>query len=479
MILFGHPTGNPNSHHAALAHLEAGRLEAFCVPWFPSAAELAFLSLVPGARAEVARLKRRHFEPLSSAPKIQGRAAEWRRMAARLTGLGSERLAYEANDWLMRTMAGACRRKSVTAVHAYEDCSLWQFQEAKKRGKACLYDMPIGYYPWWEQQQQALAKTYAAWLPTGGLPSSRFVRPEQKIQEMELADVVLVACSFVERTIKEFYPDKNVALAPYGVDAEFWSPGGAQHGAWSMEHGAGGERLRDQGTKGRRDEGRAGSGERSESRRQEPEAGVSVGRCFGGTVGSGGEQDGSALLLATSDSRPATPPLRFIYAGQSSIRKGTPVLIEAWEKAGLRDAELLLVGSWQLAGDRLKRLPPGVRFVGPVGPEMLRDFYRESDVFVFPSFFEGFGLVILEAMACGLPVIASDRSAAPDVLDDSCGRVIAAGDAGQLAESLRFFASNRGSLGAMKAAARRRAETFSWGNYRQAVRAAVRCATMT
>src|SRR5437870_5753527 len=35
-ILFGHPTGNPNSHHAALAHLEAGRLEAFCVPWMPT-----------------------------------------------------------------------------------------------------------------------------------------------------------------------------------------------------------------------------------------------------------------------------------------------------------------------------------------------------------------------------------------------------------------------------------------------------------
>jgi glycosyltransferase involved in cell wall biosynthesis len=165
--------------------------------------------------------------------------------------------------------------------------------------------------------------------------------------------------------------------------------------------------------------------------------------------------------------------LRFIYAGQSSIRKGIPVLIEAWEKAQLRDAELVLVGSWQLATDRLKRLPAGVRFVGPVGPEKLRELYRESDVFVFPSFFEGFGLVILEAMACGLPVIASDRSAGPDVLDETCGRVVTAGDVEQLVETLRWFGTNRDRLPEMKKAARTKAERFTWEKYRAAVSDAV------
>jgi glycosyltransferase involved in cell wall biosynthesis len=340
-------------------------------------------------------------------------------MLVRLAGRGDQRLSYQANDWLMRTMARNCRRSSVTAVHSYEDCSLWQFEEAKRLGKQCIYDMPIGYFPWWEEKQNALARQYAEWIPAGGVPSNRYVRPEQKVKEMELADLVLVACSFVDKTIREFYPDKRIARAPYGVDAEFWSPGGE-----------------DDRTTGRRDNATIG-GRRSEG----------------------------ALL--------ATPPLRFIYAGQSSIRKGIPVLIEAWEKAQLRDAELILVGSWQLAVDRLKRLPVGVRFVGPVGPERLRELYRESDVFVFPSFFEGFGLVILEAMACGLPVIASDRSAGPDVLDDSCGRVVAAGDVDQLVESLRWFAANRELLPQMKKAARTRAESFTWGSYREAVSGAV------
>jgi len=432
MILFGHPSGNPNSHHAALAHYEAGQLEAFCVPWFPGNGVLNFLAKLPGAKAEASRLRRRRFEPLADAPKIQGRLGEWSRLLRRKLGLGDEQMMYDANDWLMQTMARAARRSSVTAVHSYEDCSLEQFREAKRLGKQCIYDMPIGYYPWWEEKQKQLAREFADWVPEGGLPSSRYVRPEQKIKEMELADLVLVACSFVEKTIREFWPEKKIALAPYGVDGGFWAPVGAQHGAWSGEHGGeergagsreqGGEeqeRLRDEKTKGLRDD-----------------------------------------------------KVRFIYAGGCSIRKGIPVLLEAWEKAQLRDAELTLVGSWQLADSKLKELPRGVNFLGPVGPERLRELYRESDVFVFPSFFEGFGLVILEAMACGLPVIASECSAGPDVLDDSCGRVIKAGEPEQLIESLRWFTANQDRLPAMKAVARYRAEGFTWGRYRAAVNAA-------
>jgi len=47
-VLFGHPTGNPNSLHAALSHFESGRLEAFCVSWLPTEREIAFLIRLPG-----------------------------------------------------------------------------------------------------------------------------------------------------------------------------------------------------------------------------------------------------------------------------------------------------------------------------------------------------------------------------------------------------------------------------------------------
>jgi glycosyltransferase involved in cell wall biosynthesis len=393
-VLFGHPSGNPNSYHAALAHFEAHVLEAFCVPWMPSRLTLQLLDRVVPMRPMARRFGRRFFSPLADAPKIQGRLGEIRRLITRGFGFGDEALSYQANDWLMRTMRRECRRVSVRAVHAYEDCSLLQFQEAKHLGKACIYDMPIGYYPAWEHTQAELAQKFVDWLPARGLPSSRYVRPQQKHQEMELADLVLAPSSFVAETVRAFHPNKMLALAPYGVDLEFWRPG-----------------------------------ERNE---------------------------GSEVL-------------RFIYAGQISLRKGIPSLLQAWEKAALLSAELQLVGSWYLNDSKRASLPRGVIHVSALSPEALRDHYRRADVFVFPSFFEGFGLVLLEAMACGLPAIASNATAGADVLTEASGRLLPVGDLDGLVDALRWFDQNRSRLPVMGHAARKRAEECTWERYRRSV----------
>ena len=413
MLLFGHPTGNPNSHHAALAHFEKNRLEAFCVPWMPTPRELEILKKIPGLRGMEARVRRRCFAPLLNAPRVEGRLGEWIRMARRVIGQGvGERLSYEANDWLMRTMKRECHRKSVSAVHSYEDCSLWQFEEARRLGKACIYDMPIGYYPFWEEKQKELAHEFADWLPAGGLPANKLVRPEQKKREMELADLVLVPSTFVEKTIRQFV-DKKIALAPYGVDLDFWKP------------------L------------------------------------------SSSSSNSLNLQPSTFNAEQVFSPLRFIYAGQLSIRKGIPILLEAWKKAELNDATLTLVGSWHLANRVRGRLPASVRHHGACSSSDLRQHFQNADVFVFPSFFEGFGLVLLEAMACGLPAIASDATAGPDILDQSNGRITKAGEIDALVDSLRWFAANRDQLPAMRLAARAKAESCTWENYRRCVSEAV------
>src|SRR6267378_678016 len=171
-ILFGHPTGNPNSHNAALAHLEAGLLERFCVPWMPSTTTIRALSLVQPLRPLARRLARRHFAPLSQVPKVQGRMGEACRLLIRALGLGDDRLFEHGNRWLMRVMARECRRSTVRAVHAYEDCSLWQFMEAKRLGKACIYDMPICYYAAWDKTQSELLRKYPDWLPHRWSPTA-------------------------------------------------------------------------------------------------------------------------------------------------------------------------------------------------------------------------------------------------------------------------------------------------------------------
>lgn len=400
MILFGHPTGGPFSHNAALAHFEAGRLEAFCVPWMPTPRELSIIERLGGRGGTVERLERRHFPPLEHAPKVEGRVGEWFRLAKRVVSRerDNEAIAYEGNDWLMRTMTREVRRRTITAVHAYEDCSLLQFEEAARRNLFRIYDLPIGYYPAWVERQRMLTERYSDWLMDRAAGTTAHVRPEQKAREMELANLVLVPSEFVRTTVTQF-TDTPVAIAPYGVDLEFWNPG--------------------------------------------PRA------------ASAGET------------------LRFIFAGQSSIRKGTPLLLEAWKAAGLRDASLVLAGSWQMSPQKLKTLPDGVEFAGHTARAELRERYQQSDVFVLPTFFEGLPLVLLEAMACGLPAIASEAASGQQVLQNNAGRAIASGDLDGLVDALRWFDAHRDEIPAMAAASRREAERFTWTRYRERVTAAV------
>src|SRR5215475_10405923 len=117
-ILFGHPTGNPNSYNAAMAYLEVGLLECFCVTWMPSTTTIGALKRFRPLRPQMERLERRLFSPLSRAPKVQGRVKEVCRLLMRASGLSDP--SDQASRWLMRTMARECHRSTVTAVPAYE-----------------------------------------------------------------------------------------------------------------------------------------------------------------------------------------------------------------------------------------------------------------------------------------------------------------------------------------------------------------------
>jgi starch synthase len=397
-VLFGHPSGNPNSHNAAVAYAEAGILERFCVAWMPSVKTTGTLKSFRSLRPLAQRLERRQFPPLAHVPKVQGRAGEVCRLLTRALGWGDSRPAYQANRWLMRTMARECRRPTVTAVHAYEDCSLWQFMEAKRLGKACIYDLPTCYYPAWDKMEVELGRQYSDWMPSNCNSAGCAVRMDQKREELELADLTFVASVYVEATVREFYPYKDIARAPYGIDVEFWTPAATC---------------------------------------KPPE------------------------------------PLRFIYAGNVSVRKGMPLLIEAWSRAALRDAELTIVGSWGLAESKLQSLPAGIRWIPPCSPQALRQRYQESHVFVFPSYSDGFGLVLLEAMACGLPAIASEACIGPEIITPGCGFITPTGDMDRLVELLRWFDRHRDELPVMGRQARAQAERCTWSDYRNLVIGAV------
>ncbi len=124
--------------------------------------------------------------------------------------------------------------------------------------------------------------------------------------------------------------------------------------------------------------------------------------------------------------RPVSAPARLLYVGPLIRRKDLPTLIRALplvENAGI-SCELTIAGDGQ-EREPLEKLAGSLgvahrlRFAGFVPEARLAELYRQSDLFVFPSLKEGFGLVLLEAMACSLPVVAAAREPMTEVLGDA------------------------------------------------------------
>jgi glycosyltransferase involved in cell wall biosynthesis len=138
--------------------------------------------------------------------------------------------------------------------------------------------------------------------------------------------------------------------------------------------------------------------------------------------------------------RPAGRPLRFLFVGSVSLRKGAHTLMEAWRRAGL-PAELWIAGKIErhiAAQDRrerfLGRIPDTVRFLGHV-PDIAQ-VYRDVDAFVFPSLEEGGPQVTYEAAAHGLPLIVTPMGGGWIAKEGANALVVPPADAEALAEAL-------------------------------------------
>jgi glycosyltransferase involved in cell wall biosynthesis len=116
----------------------------------------------------------------------------------------------------------------------------------------------------------------------------------------------------------------------------------------------------------------------------------------------------------------------FIFSGRLSRAKGLPMLIEAWPELMERypDLYLVIVGSGKLSFDdcedsirefvRLRQLGASVKFAGE--SDRVYEYLQASDLFVFPTEYEGFSLALVEALACAMPVAVTAVGAAPDLI---------------------------------------------------------------
>jgi glycosyltransferase involved in cell wall biosynthesis len=173
---------------------------------------------------------------------------------------------------------------------------------------------------------------------------------------------------------------------------------------------------------------------------------------------------------ASVSSRTRGSPLRVLFVGSLGQRKGLSYLLRAIDSLGDK-VELTLLGRKTVedcppleTAIREHRWIPTLPHAG-----VLRKM-QGQDVLVLPSLFEGFGLVILEAMAQGLVVIATPHTAAPDIFDDAVdGFIVPIRSAEAIAEKLELLARDSGRLCEMKQAAQKKSRFHRWEVYRSAL----------
>ncbi|MBX9830436.1 glycosyltransferase family 4 protein [Candidatus Babeliales bacterium] len=162
---------------------------------------------------------------------------------------------------------------------------------------------------------------------------------------------------------------------------------------------------------------------------------------------------------------------RVIFVGLAGVRKGVHYLIEAWASLDLpaRSTELLIVGNVQkdlkqvLAG---MKIPANVNFFGSTTRETLRNLYHSSDLFVLPSLEDGFGMVIGEAMAAGLPVVCTTSTGAPDIITHGKeGFLVPPANSTALAEKILELYQNAEMRCAMGRAGQETIQHFTWDIY--------------
>ena len=165
--------------------------------------------------------------------------------------------------------------------------------------------------------------------------------------------------------------------------------------------------------------------------------------------------------------------LRVLFVGEVGLRKGVPDLLEALRLVGPRRVEARLVGGIRLARERLGPYAEVARFEGAVPRSRMREHFAWADVFVLPSLCEGSATATYEALAAGLPVVATPNTGSV-VRDGVEGFLVPIRSPEAIAERLERLVSDRERLAAMSASARSRAAEFGWDRYGERLLAAVR-----
>ena len=264
------------------------------------------------------------------------------------------------------------------------------FKAAKALGIKCIYELPIGYWRAHRELNESESELQPEWAHTWNAVNDSDNKLKRKDEELALADHIIVASSFTEKTLNE-YPDvlAPVTVIPYGC----------------------------------------------------PE-----------TI-----QDDTRIWHR------ADKKLKVLYVGGLSQRKGLSYLLEAVDSLN-HQLELSVIGNGnalELIQDKL----PGVNYLGTMPHAQVLEQMRKHDVLVFPSLFEGFGMVITEAMSQGMVVIASEHTALADIADETSSILVPIRDSKAIQAALQDLIENPDKVEKLGRAALHKAKQYQWQDY--------------
>jgi alpha-maltose-1-phosphate synthase len=298
---------------------------------------------------------------------------------------------FERNEAFQKDIPELAIQQS-DAVISYDTASWILAKRSIKAGKYFFLDVSTTHSESKQRAYKKLRADYPDWQPNIEMKRDEHMALEQK--EYELADALVVACSFAKNTlIGNGVDPQKIYVNPYGVDLN--------------------------------------------------------------------------KFFVKRNNRP-NEKVRFLFVGTLDAGKGIPLLMTVFKRLQQLNVELNLVGflNDDVVSLIKKEKLSTVNIVGKVSHDELPALFHSNDVFVFPSFFEGFGLVILEAMASGLPVITTTATAGPDIIENGQeGFVIEPGDVEGLERTIRSFIANVHLIATMGDKARAKAETFTWSEY--------------
>lgn len=180
-------------------------------------------------------------------------------------------------------------------------------------------------------------------------------------------------------------------------------------------------------------------------------------------------QEQDSAWLSKVREKFSLPEKYVLFVGRLNVRKNIGNLLRAVPLLSDQHIRIIIVGKEDWKAPDLQavfsdpKIKDRIHFTGGVSDEELTAIYALATVFCFPSYAEGFGLPPLEAMASGIPVVVSDRTALPEVCGDAA-LYINPDEPQQIAQSINLLLSDENLYREKSFAGLKRAASFSWDN---------------